>query len=181
MTLVAGHTTLSIPVLEADGLRLRAPKASDFPAYWEYCASERSRTVGGPYDQVQSMDRFLGLTGHWAYHGFGRWIIADGATNAPMGVSGLYYPPDWPEPEIAWTVFGPAEGQGVAYRAAQIVRRYAYEVLGWTTVMSAVDPNNTRSVALAKRMGAHPDGSFDLSGHGPLTIWRHPAPAEVLA
>ena len=169
-------TTVHIPTLETARLHLRAPLASDFDAYADYGASDRSRATGGPFTRDQSFQRLCALVGHWQIRGYGRWMIADRTTDEPLGVSGLFFPEGWPEPEIAWTVFGPAEGRGIAFEAAQAVRQYAYGTLGWTTAMSAVDPANTRSVALARRMGCVPEGTFDHPTFGALHIWRHPGP-----
>lgn len=172
-------TVIAIPTLETERLRLRAPTAADFEAFATYNASERSRTVGGPFDEGQAFHRFCALIGHWQVRGFGRWLIADRQTDAALGVSGLYQPVGWPEPEVAWTVFGDAEGRSIAFEAATAARAFAYATLGWTTVMSAVDPANTRSVRLAERLGCRPDGTFDHAVHGTLHIWRHPGPQEI--
>jgi ribosomal-protein-alanine N-acetyltransferase len=94
-------------------------------------------------------------------------------------VVGILYPEDWPEPEIAWSLFAEAEGRGIAYEAAQVARRYAYETLGWTTIISCVKPENTRSAALARRLGARPDGHHDHPMIGRLHIWRHPGPEAL--
>ncbi len=181
MTLVAGHTTIRIPVLESGGLRMRAPRPSDFDAYAEFCGSARSASVGGPYTRTQAMHRFVGLLGHWGFYGYGRWMVADARTDAPLGVVGLMNEEDWPEPEIAWSVFAEAEGRGVAYEAALIARRYAYEELGWSTVISCTTPDNTRSEALARRLGAVEDGTFEHPEHGDLKIWRHVSAKDLAA
>jgi ribosomal-protein-alanine N-acetyltransferase len=88
-------------------------------------------------------------------------------------------PLDWPEPEIAWSVFEPAEGRGIALEAALAARGYVYDVLGWPTVISCTTPDNDRSIALARRMGAERDGSFVSSAFGELLIWRHPGPEAL--
>lgn len=176
-----GHTTLTIPTHEEGALRYRAPRPGDLDAYVAFRASARSKGVGGPYDLTSSVVSFMGLTGHWALHGFGRWIVADRDTDEALGVVGLLHPPHWPEPEIAWSLFDGAEGKGIAFQAAQFARRYAYEVLGWSSVISCVAPDNPRSLALAKRMGARPDGSFAHPDFGTLHIWRHPGPGELAA
>ncbi len=173
--------TLYIPTLETERLRLRAPIAADFEAYAAFRGSERARVLGGPYDRVDAFEQMSALVGHWALRGYGRWMVADRATDEPLGVVGLFFPEDWPEPEIGWSVFEAAEGRGVAYEAALATRAYAYDKLGWRTVVSLIAPSNTRSAALAKRMGARIDGQFSHSQYGPLDIWRHVAPAEVPA
>ena len=107
-------------------------------------------------------------------------MVADKQTNAPLGIVGPIYPIEWPEPEIAWTVFAPAEGRGIAHEAALAARAYVYGTLGWTTVISCTLPDNVRSIALAKRMGAVQDESFIHPEYGELLVWRHPSP-EALA
>ncbi len=172
-------TTIDIPVVETARLRLRAPKLSDFEAYAAFRASDRTAHVGGPMDRETAFDSFSALIGHWALRGFGRWIVADRETDAPLGYVGPFFPEDWPEPEIAWTVFAAAEGRGVAYEAAHAARAFAYEKLGWTTAISLTTPQNARSIALARRLGAREDGEYQHQSMGRLLVWRHPGPESL--
>jgi RimJ/RimL family protein N-acetyltransferase len=102
-------------------------------------------------------------------------MIADRLTDEPCGVVGVMYPDDWPEPEIAWTVFGASEGKGVAYETTLMAGRYAYDILKWSSVISCVMTGNSRSEALAQRLGAVFERVFDHPEYGPMNIWRHPA------
>ena len=173
------ETLIAIPTLTTQRLRMRAPRWSDFEAYAAYRASHRTAHVGGPRDRRESFGDFCALIGHWALRGYGRWIVADRTTDAPLGVVGLYYPEDWPGPEIAWTVFEEAEGRGVAYEAARAARAYAYGTLGWTSAVSLVTEDNLRSQALARRLGAVEEGEFRHERLGRLVIFRHPGPEAL--
>ncbi|MEM9754381.1 MAG: GNAT family N-acetyltransferase [Pseudomonadota bacterium] len=169
-----------IPTFEAGRLRYRAPHIGDFDAFHAFGTSPRSVGVGGPFPhRHQTFDRMAKLVGHWHLRGFGRWVIADRNNDEPLGVVGPLYPEGWPEPEIAWTVFEAAEGRGIAQEAARFTRQYAYDTLGWTTAISMTTKDNTRSIALARRLGAVRDGVFDFPGDGPLLIWRHPGPEAL--
>jgi len=167
-------TTVHIPTLETGRLRLRAPSASDLDAYAAFRASERAHVLGGPYTRAQAFEQLGELIGHWHLRGFGRWMVADRASDEPLGVVGLFFPEDWPEPEIAWSLFEGAEGKGVAFEAARAARDYAYGTLGWSTAVSLVAPDNVRSVALARRLGAKIEGQHPHPRFGPLDVWRHP-------
>lgn len=173
------ETVIRIPTLTTDRLTLRAPLPSDFAAYADFRASDRSRTVGGPFPRDVAFSHFCELAGHWQVRGFGRWIVADRATDEPLGVVGLYYPLEWPEPEIGWSVFAAGEGRGVAYEAALATRAYAYGTLGWTTLVSLVSPANTRSLALARRMAATHEYDFQHPTYGTLGVWRHLGPEAL--
>ena len=173
-------TRIHIPTLETRRLRLRAPERRDFEPYAEFCASERARGVGGPYSRGESFQRLAALVGHWHLRGFGRWMVTDKTSGEAMGVVGIIYPDEWPEPEIAWSLFESAEGRGIAQEAAEAARRYAYDALEWDTIVSCTAPDNVRSIALAQRMGAERDGSFAHPGLGELLIWRHPGREALL-
>lgn len=168
-----------IPELQTERLKLRAPAMGDFEAYAEFRGSDRAKFVGGPYSRAQAFDQLAELIGHWALRGYGRWMVADKRTDQPLGVVGLFYPDDWPEPEIAWSVFEAGEGKGIAYEAAIASRAYAYDTLGWTTAISCIDTANARSVALGQRLGAVYEGDFDHPTLGAMNIWRHPAPEHA--
>lgn len=172
-------TTLVIPEIETPRLRLRAPRMADFDAFAAFGESERSKGVGGPYSRTQSFQRLTALAGHWLIRGYGRWIVADRDTDAALGLVGPFFPEGWPEPEIAWTVFDGAEGRGIAFEAAQAARAFAYGTLGWTTAVSCTDPDNHRSIALARRMGCTQDGTWHHPDGFDLLIWRHPSPAAL--
>lgn len=168
-----------IPTIETERLTLRSPRWSDFDAYADFRGSERAVFLGGPFTRAQAFEQLAEIIGHWTLRGYGRWMVADRETDQPLGIVGLYYPEDWPEPEIAWSVFEAGEGRGIAYEAAQVARDYAYTTMGWTTAISLIDPDNVRSVALGRRMGCVPDGTYDHPTHGVMHVWRHPRPEEL--
>jgi RimJ/RimL family protein N-acetyltransferase len=66
---------------------------------------------------------------------------------------GPWFPGDWPEQELGWTIWTEAaEGQGYAFEAVTALRRHVYGAR-LATAVSYIDPANTRSRALAQRLG----------------------------
>ncbi len=169
-----------IPQLETDRLILRAPQHSDFAAFAEFYASPRADFVGGPLSEEQAWRLMATELGHWPLRGYGRWIAVERASNQPVGNIGLWNPHGWPEAEIGWDLFEGCEGKGYATEAALAARSYAYDVLGWTTVISLINPKNTPSLKLAQRLGARHDGDFTHERFGTLQVWRHLSPEDIV-
>lgn len=173
------------PVLETARLILRAPQASDFEVFAPFVMSDRARFIGGGADKTlgQAWRILAVITGHWHLCGWGSFVMQDRATGQPIGSAGPWMPGDWPEPELGWTIWTPAaEGKGYAHEALLTIRRHAYADLGWPTAVSYIDTRNARSIALAKRLSCTLDAKADRPNRDePLEVWRHPAPAEVLA
>lgn len=168
--------SLDIPVIETDRLRLRAPSETDLEAEAAFFATERSAFVGGPLMRDEVWRAIASLLGHWVIRGYGFWAVDETATGTYCGRVGLWNPEAWPEPEIGWTLMEAAEGRGIALEAALAARDYAYTTLGWTTAVSSIDPKNTRSAALAERMGARYEYDYTHPRFGVMNIWRHPGP-----
>jgi len=180
--MIPAHLT-DTPVLETERLILRAPRASDFEVFAPFVMSHRARFIGGGADKdIGHAWRVLAvLAGHWHLRGFGTFVAEDRETGQPLGSMGPWYPGNWPEEELGWTVWTEAaEGRGYAFEVVTALRRHAYADLGWTTAVSYIDPENARSQALARRLGCHLDSGapcpdFDT----PTEVWRHPAPEEL--
>lgn len=164
---------LNIPVIETDRLILRGPCEDDFEAFAEFGASDRSKFVGGPYTRHRSWGGFLATYGHWALRGYGMWMVQDRASGDTAGRIGMIFNDGWDEPELGWHIFDGFEGRGLAYEGAKAARDHAAAHQGLDGVISYIDPDNTRSVALAKRLGAFRESDGMVAGH-PCHIYRHP-------
>ena len=165
-----------IPVVETDRLRLRAPKMHDLPERTAFFASQRSHFIGGPFDAFAVQRTMFSIIGSWALLGYGMWHIADKATDEFLGATGILFCPGWSEPELGWDLLEKAEGKGIAFEAASAARTYAANHLGQDGVISHIDPKNTRSEALAKRLGATFERDVSLMDHA-VQIYRHPKEA----
>ena len=177
---VAGSDPAAVqaPVLETGRLRLRPHRCEDFEPLAAMYASSRSRFVGGPLSRATVWRVFASDVGQWVLLGFGAWAIEHRATGACVGQIGLNFPVNYPEREIGWLLWEGFEGRGYAFEAATRARRFAYEELGWTTLVSYVDPANDRSISLARRMGAKIDPAAPTPNDEPCLVFRHPPPHE---
>ncbi len=170
--------------LTTERLTLRAPKPSDEAEYVAFYGSERRAATGPVLSVKEARDRFAGDCTHWRSKGFGRFVVVDRKSNALLGTVGPHHPDTYPEPEIAWHLWHKnVEGKGIAFEAACAARHHAFSTLRWDTAVSYIDPANTRSIALANRMGCKRDRSAkvpDLLGWDMAMVYRHPTP-EALA
>jgi RimJ/RimL family protein N-acetyltransferase len=170
------------PVLETERLILRAPKGSDWTPFADYAASDRTQYTGGPLKRPQAWRAWGHVIGHWAMRGFGLFVFTLKDDDTPLGMVGPWFPDGWPEREIGWTVWSEKrEGKGFAYEAASTARTYAFNTLGWDSAVSYIDAPNTRSVALAERLGATLDPDADImdlpDDNGvDVLVYRHPHP-----
>lgn len=168
-----------IPTLRTERLVMRPPSPEAAAAYITYKTSERSRFTGGPISEARAWSAYAAEFGHWALRGFGRWMLHDAVTDEVLGHVGCWYPEGWPERELSWTVYAGAEGRGLAFEAATAARAFAYRQFEWRTAISVIDPANTRSIALAERLGAVHEGRINHAELGEMGVWRHPEAAAL--
>lgn len=168
------------PRLESERLVLRSPQPRDIEPMIAFLMDMERAQGFGAYDNRGDAWRWFGLNvGHWHIHGYGYFTIEDRETGAPAGICGIWNPEGWPEPELGWVVFDGFEGRGIAFEAASRARRWAYEGLGFTTLTSNIVPGNSRSQALARRLGAVLERTYVNVHMGQDELWRHPAPEAL--
>ncbi|MFT7059659.1 MAG: RimJ/RimL family protein N-acetyltransferase [Pseudorhodobacter sp.] len=168
------------PVLETERLILRAPQASDWPFWRDFMASDRSQYAGGPLDEPKAWRAFGHMIGLWVLRGFGNFVFCEKGSDTALGMTGPHHQIDWPERELGWTLWSTAaEGKGFAFEAACAARAYAFDVLGWETAVSYIAPENARSIALAKRLGAFADAAALTPNGKACLVFRHPLPANT--
>ena len=171
---------LDILQIETDRLTLRGPIADDFEVYADFYADpERSKGFGGTLPRDQAWRWFASMIGHWVLYGYGFWTTVEKATNEIAGFTGIWNPEGWPEPELGWIVLPHAEGKGIAFESATAVRNHAYSNMGFTTLTSNIVPGNTRSIALATRLGATFEREYENVQMGLDHLYRHPAPEAL--
>jgi RimJ/RimL family protein N-acetyltransferase len=168
---------MTAPVLETERLRMRGWREEDLAPLAAFSADEEAtRFLGGPSGTDAAWRHMATLIGHWVLRGYGMWALEDRLSGRWIGYCGLWNPHGWPEREIGWGLAGSARGRGLATEAARRARDFAYQELGWTTVISCIAPDNVASQRVAQRLGATLERSIELMGHA-VAVYRHPAPS----
>lgn len=161
-----------VPTLTTERLTLRAHTPDDYPAYEALMVSDRSRFMGGPYSPKTAWGVFCHDVACWALFGHGALAVdLDGQFIGQVGISAG---PLFPERELGWTVLADHEGKGFMTEAATALRAWFYKNFTGRLV-SYVDPGNTRSIAVAERLGAVLDPTAPVQDPGDL-VFLHPQP-----
>jgi len=164
-------------VIETERLILRRPDARDVDALAEFYQSERSAMAGGNVPYPQAVTQAYAVLGHWTHRGYGLFAITLKNEDKALGMAGPYYPPGRPATEIGWVLFDGAENHGYATEAAKATITYARNKLGWNEIVHYIVTENTRSIAVAERLGARldPDAQQPKPKH-PCLVYRQPNP-----
>lgn len=167
---------LNGPLLVTPRLILRPPAPEDFDAFAAMCRdAETMRFIGGACERSQAWRLWCTLAGAWHIRGFSMFSVIERATGRWVGRVGPWEPADWPAPEIAYGVAAEFAGKGYAYEAAVAACDFAVDYLKWDELMHCIAPDNHRSQALARRLGAENRGPSRM----PAPFQDHPVDAWV--
>jgi RimJ/RimL family protein N-acetyltransferase len=114
------------------------------------------------------------FVGHWHLRGFGMWGVEELASERLIGRVGFHEPEGWPGFELAWTIGREFWGKGYASEAARAALDYGFNVMNRNHVISLIDPENVRSIAVAERLGEALEGETEVGGYRLLQygMWK---------
>src|SRR5215212_2664854 len=163
------------PVIETERLKLRQWRIADLAPYTEMLAdpgTARFITVDGKSvaDAMTGWRHTVVMAGHWALHGAGMFAVEEKSTGNFVGRVGPWFPPGWPDFEIGWGITKQARGKGYAVEAARASIDWAFATFELDRIIHCIDRENTASQAVARRLGAHPEGETMLLGHA-VELW----------
>lgn len=111
-------------------------------------------TIQRTLTEGESWRTMASMIGHWQIRGYGPYAVEEKSTGHVMGPVGLWYPNDWPGPEIKWALSRSYWGQGYASEAARAVRQMAATSMPETSLISLIFAENEPSIQLAIAIGA---------------------------
>ncbi|MDD7909041.1 GNAT family N-acetyltransferase [Pseudovibrio exalbescens] len=156
------------PRLESERLILRGFEPADLDSSYALRNQEvvYQYISGKPSTRQECWYRLLRATGMWAFKGYGSWAIEQKDSGAYLGEIGLFETKsnfslaNGNLPEMGWMLFPEYFGKGFASEAAQTVLAWATDHLKDREIYCLVDPVNTSSVRLAKRLGFVETGRY---------------------
>ena len=144
---------IDVPVLETDRLILRGWREDDLDFYAAMLADpEVTQFIWGADTRHDAWRRLTLMAGHWAIRGYGFWAVTRKSDRAMIGRVGLWNPEGWPAVEVGWALARDAWGNGYATEAARAAVDYGFKTLAVERLVSYIEPENTRSQAVARRL-----------------------------
>jgi len=153
-----------VPVIETARLRLRGHRPEDFADCAAMWADPLvTRYIGGkPLSEEEAWGRTLRGVGHWAWMGFGYWVVEEKVTGSFAGEMGFS---DWKReihpslkgvPELGWVLPTRVHGKGYATEAVRAALAWGNEnikradsALGRTVCI--IHPEHARSIRVAEK------------------------------
>jgi RimJ/RimL family protein N-acetyltransferase len=154
--------------LETERLILRPFADSDFDNYAAICAdpevTRHMTATGAPLPRWEAWRSFAMFVGHWQLRGYGVWGLEEKATGRFLGRTGLHNPDGWPGIEVGWMLDRSAWGKGYATEAGRAALAWAVEKLRLKHIISVIQPENTRSIQVAERLGMEYERDAEIMG-----------------
>jgi RimJ/RimL family protein N-acetyltransferase len=110
------------------------------------------------------------MSGHWALHGFGMFVVEEKSSGRFVGRVGPWFPPGWPDFEVGWGIAREFRGKGYAVESARASIDWSFATFELDRIVHCIDKENTASQGVARRLGAEKGDEFDLFGHA-ADLW----------
>jgi RimJ/RimL family protein N-acetyltransferase len=163
------------PLIETGRLKLRQWRDADIAANTAMLSdpgTARYITADGKpvADELVGWRNAAIMSGHWALHGAGMFVVEEKRSGKFAGRVGPWFPPGWPGFEVGWGIARDFRGKGYAVEAARAAIDWSFATFELDRIIHCIDCENTASQGVARRLGAEKQGVIDLFGHA-ADVW----------
>lgn len=118
------------------------------PAWLRFIGDRGIRTI-------EETDQYLldGNIRSYQEYGFGFYVVVVKETNEPIGICGIKKREELDDVDIGFGFFPQFIGKGYGYEAASATLDYALNILKIKRIVAIVNPENSPSIGLIKKIG----------------------------
>ena len=168
--------------IETERLILRDLDETDFDGWARMAADPKVMEFIGRERRIETPDmawRSLAMTiGHRVLRGFSFFAVEEKDTGDYVGRVGPWQPEGWADLEIGWAIDSSRWGRGYAFEAARAAADWAHRELKADHVIHYIEPLNSRSQSVAKKLGGQLIGKQMLFSSFEVDIWRTELPVR---
>lgn len=159
---------MNIPwhIVDTNRCRIREMTPDDVDALYElYEDKSVTRFMEDLFEDKQMEREYIEkyIQNIYSYFGFGTWVIIRKEDNKMIGRAGFNYRPEFDEPELGFMIGAKYQHLGYAYEVCRKLMNYAKEELGFETMQALVEPKNTASIQLLKKLGFGEEKMYQIS------------------
>jgi RimJ/RimL family protein N-acetyltransferase len=141
--------------VETPRLILRPPRTEDLDRWSEMMTDEvAARFIGGVAPRALCWRQLMTMIGAWHAQGFAMFSVIEKETGQWVGRVGPWQPEGWPGTEIGWAIVRDRWGRGYAGEGAVAATNWAFETLGWSSIIHSIAPENHASLRVAQKLGS---------------------------
>src|SRR5258708_34377078 len=135
------------PVVETERLKLRQWCSADIApntAMLSDPGTARFITVDGKpvTNELVGWRNAAVISGHWALHGAGMFVVGERASGKFVGRVGPWFPPGWPGFEVGWAIARDFRGKGYAVERARSQTDWSLASFWSSSIATIVDRDN---------------------------------------
>lgn len=144
-------------ILETDRCLVRETTVKDVDAFYELYADKEITEYMEPLfeDRDEEMEYAKSyIKNVYEFYGFGMWTVVEKNLGKVIGRAGVSYREGYELPELGFMIGKAFWRCGYAYEVCYAIANYMYENYDMEELLIFIEPQNTPSISLAKKLGA---------------------------
>lgn len=144
-------------ILETDRCLIRETTVEDVDAFYELYKDKEITEYMEPLfedrdEEIEYTKSYIKNV--YEFYGFGMWTVVEKASGKIIGRAGVSYREGYELPELGFMIGKAYWRQGFAYEVCSAISNYMYENYDMEEIQIFIEPKNTPSIFLAKKLGA---------------------------
>ena len=144
-------------ILETDRCLIRETTVEDVDAFYElYKDKEITEYMENLFEDRDEEIEYTKsyIKNVYEFYGFGMWTVVEKTSGKIIGRAGVSYREGYELPELGFMIGKAYWRQGFAYEVCSAISNYMYENYNMEEIQIFIEPKNTPSIFLAKKLGA---------------------------
>ncbi|MBQ8039507.1 MAG: GNAT family N-acetyltransferase [Lachnospiraceae bacterium] len=144
-------------ILETDRCLVRETTVEDVDTFYELYKDKEITEYMEPLfeerdEEIEYTKSYIKNV--YEFYGFGMWTVVEKTSGKIIGRAGVSYREGYELPELGFMIGKAFWRRGYAYEVCRAIANYMYENYNMEEILIFIEPQNTPSILLAKKLGA---------------------------